>query len=624
MTNFSDYIEVVNLASPGLGDSIRGPIEEFSTKHLDSFNYNEKMVGLLHGQVQSGKTAQALGIISQAADRGFRLFLFLTTDNVSLQQQTLDRAQRFLPMFQVYDETEDTNFYKNGISKPIVLVLKKNQRVLSSWFDNFSKSRFVQQCPMLIIDDEGDAASLNTKVNKNDQSKINQLIENIFRIPPSGIYLQVTATPQALLLQGISSGWKPTFAYSFNPGPAYRGGKDFYNEKTNLQRVVDDGDVNVLLSSPIVPESLRKAFLQFIVASIQLEREGKTVSNMLIHPSHKVRDHAKVKVKLHDLISSLMIDYIAKSPSLKDQFYYAWLDMQETYPSIANFDDVWGKFGKVVSTLRVFVLNSKMERNSDYNRGMNILIGGNVLGRGLTIQGLQVVYYTRQSKTPLADTVWQHQRIFGYDREIGLCRVFATRQLFKIFRDLTEASQVLFEAVSKEPIERIPIMLPENIRATRKEVIKSDDIEFIAGGVNYFPSEPSDKNTSALDSKLGVENKERIISLEEALHIVQLQEVDDDIDWDKEAFIGALKALIERKNGNDRCLLLVRTGRSITKGTGTLLSPNDRDLGEANPDKLVLTMYRLIGEREKGWNGKPLWVPNIKLPKGKVFWRITD
>ncbi len=102
-----------------------------------------------------------------------------------------------------------------------------------------------------------------------------------------------------------------------------------------------------------------------------------------------------------------------------------------------------------------------------------------------------------------------------------------------------------------------------------------------------------------------------------------MQEVQDNLDWNKDAFTASATALMSKKPAV-KCLLIIRTERSIQKETGSLLSPDDRALGDSNPDKLVLTMYRLKGEIEKGWNGVPLWVPNIKLPNGNVFWKNID
>ncbi len=69
-------------------------------------------------------------------------------------------------------------------------------------------------------------------------------------------------------------------------------------------------------------------------------------------------------------------------------------------------------------------------------------------------------------------------------------------------------------------------------------------------------------------------------------------------------------------------ILIVRRNRSISKGTGTLLSPDDRQLVNSFPDQTVLALYRLNGERDKGWKGNPFWVPNIKLPgRMMVYYR---
>jgi hypothetical protein len=622
MNFFENYIQIQNISSNGLGDAIKGSIIEFSQKYLETFDYKTRKLGLLHGQVQSGKTAQALGIIAKAADEGFKLFIYLTTDNISLQQQTLDRAQRSLPTFNVYGEMDELSFLQNGFSKPVILILKKNPRVLSTWLTNIQRTDIAKKRAIMIVDDEADNASLNTKINQQEQSRIYQLLEQLFTISPSGFYLQVTATPQALLLQTNNSIQKPSFAYAYKPGKKYLGGDDFYIKGEQIQKVVDDKDVSLLLDTDSLPESLKKAILAYLIITIQLDHENKKSCNMLIHPSHKVKVHGKVKTKIQTLLSSLIIDYLANSPAIRDEIFYAWNDIKETYPSIIPFQVAYEKFGSIITNVKVLVLNSISEKSGDINNGYNILIGGNVLGRGITISSLQVVYYTRESKTPLADTITQHQRIFGYDRIFSLSRIFATQKLLKIFRELSEANQVIFNGVDHGNLENIPILLPEKIKPTRMNVVETNSLELIVGDVNYFPLEPLDTNTTTLDKILGISDSTKPISLDEAVDIVSHQRVNDFIDWNKDVYQAAIIALKERQP-QVSCLLIVRTGRKIKKGTGTLLSPNDRALGEANNDKLVLTMYRLTGEASLGWNNKPLWVPNIKFPKDKVFWRTA-
>ena len=69
-------------------------------------------------------------------------------------------------------------------------------------------------------------------------------------------------------------------------------------------------------------------------------------------------------------------------------------------------------------------------------------------------------------------------------------------------------------------------------------------------------------------------------------------------------------------------ILIVRRNRDVAKGTGALLSPNDWSLGASVTDKVVLTMYKMTGT--KGWGGRQLWVPNIKLPNDVVYYDVSD
>ena len=94
------------------------------------------------------------------------------------------------------------------MKKLAVIVLKKNGRILKQWKNNLSSTNFVAGNPLFIVDDEEDAASLNTKVNKNTQSTINKNLEEIKKTTTSSVYMEVTGTPPSILLQTVKSGWK--------------------------------------------------------------------------------------------------------------------------------------------------------------------------------------------------------------------------------------------------------------------------------------------------------------------------------------------------------------------------------------------------------------------------------
>jgi len=80
--------------------------------------------------------------------------------------------------------------------KPLIIVLKKNYQVLKTWCQHLASHIKNRNFPLIIIDDEGDAASLNTKINVSQQSTINNYLGRLRGLFPKCIYVQVTATPQ--------------------------------------------------------------------------------------------------------------------------------------------------------------------------------------------------------------------------------------------------------------------------------------------------------------------------------------------------------------------------------------------------------------------------------------------
>ena len=92
-------------------------------------------------------------------------------------------------------------------------------------------------------------------------------------------------------------------------------------------------------------------------------------------------------------------------------------------------------------------------------------------------------------------------------------------------------------------------------------------------------------------------------------------------DFSVQAFSDVLNTMLSDKP-TAQGYLIVRRNRDVTKGTGALLSPNDWSLGATYTEQTVLTMYKVTGN--KGWNGKKLRVPNIKLPSGIVYYNVTE
>jgi hypothetical protein len=92
-------------------------------------------------------------------------------------------------------------------------------------------------------------------------------------------------------------------------------------------------------------------------------------------------------------------------------------------------------------------------------------------------------------------------------------------------------------------------------------------------------------------------------------------------DFEVESFKSVLNTILAEKP-SAQGILIVRRNRDIAKGTGAMLSPNDWNLGASFDDKVVMTMYKVTGR--KGWNGRELWVPNIKLPNNIVYYDVKE
>ena len=267
-------------------------------------------------------------------------------------------------------------------------------------------------------------------------------------------------------------------------------------------------------------------------------------------------------------------------------------------------------------------MNGKSDVESDeYASGCNFIVGGNTLGRGVTFPSLQTLYYTRTAKKPQADTMWQHSRMFGYDRDPGMMMVFIDEHLYKLFADINATNNAIISQV-EQGLDDIKIYYPEGLNPTRKNVLDTDHVEAISGGTNYYPFYP-DNNTIEQISDLLAAFSEDEPYYQVSLRFIKeiLSHIITGPDFKLKSFLSIIDTMLA-ESPTTQGVLIVRRNRDIAQGTGALLSPNDWQLGGSFPRKVVLTMYQVTGN--KGWGGKPLWVPNIKLPQGAVYYDVIE
>lgn len=604
--------KIIDRGNPRLAESIQKTVSGIAPAYLEKFSFTSHEVGLLFGNVQSGKTGQMFGVIGAATDLGFPLFIILTTDNIVLHQQTIDRVREDLEGYCVCGENDSEIFAGNQLMTPTIVVLKKNYRTLRQWSNILASTGFVMGNPLFIIDDEADAASLNTLVNRDRQSSINRYLDEIKSRSASSIYLQVTGTPQALLLQTMQSGWHPYFTYYFRPGREYLGGDFFFpKEKPDCIALIDE-----------MEEPLHDALAHHLTASAQILLSGGKVCNFLIHPSVRKAVHSHFEQNVSRALGRFTAEIADGTLQGRIQQAYGGIAPVKTakLPFDAIYDCVCGLL--MDKKVKILLMNTDASVSSaEYSTGSNIVIGGNTLGRGVTFAGLQTIYYTRTAKKPQADTMWQHSRMFGYDRDAGMMKVFIDDHLYKLFADINATNNSIIAQVEKG-VESIKIYYPEGLNPTRKNVLDDSKVFALSGGTNYFPQSPANNTIEDISRLLEPfadtteYHQVNIRLIKEVLtHIESLS------DFKVSSFTSVIDMLLSEKPVCQG-ILIVRRRRNVAKGTGALLSSNDWTLSNSFPSSLVLTMYQMTGE--KGWGGQPIWVPNVKLPDNVVYYDVDD
>lgn len=613
------------IADPNYRTAIGTTKDKFNSAILDDFDWVSFRQCLLYGDVQSGKTSHVLGIVGEAFNSGFRFALFLTSDNTRLVDQTFERILTAFPTASVCSANDERRFRisanESSQTQPVIVVLNKNKSILDRWKKIFSGTNALHGKALLIIDDEADAASLNAKVNKGQTSPINKILTEIRNLSPCCIYLQVTGTPQANLLQARIDKWRPDIVLSFDPGPKYIGGRQLFNELPNLNvRGFGSGETTE-------QKELDRALVTHLLTASLLENNGDKACNMLVHNSRHKEDHSIAESTIKDSINNIRRSL--DTDETKNLIESIWKEeLQPLCHCEISTDAILNLVHSFVRRHQINTLivnsNNKIAEEDSLKTGFTIVIGGDSLGRGLTIPALQTVFYSRTTKTPQADTLWQHARMFGYDRKIEFLRLFMPGDVLKIFNEVHKGNEAIKRQLETNPnIEEINIDLDQKIRPTRRTVINSDYLRIIVGGVNYFATNPEVQDMRGLDlilNNFSTSDCELKVTTKSLISILQFFDADE-TDFAIRSFIGILE---DRVNANpaDDSWLAIRRGRRVKQGTGSLLSETDRKFSDSINSQPVLTLYKI--DESLGWSSSPIWVPNIKLPAGSLYYRSIE
>lgn len=461
--------------------------------------------GLVVGYVQSGKTANYTAVAARASDVGYRLIIVLSGIHDSLREQTQNRLNREL--VKIGDQWSSLTDGDNDFSIPpnpdgfrstgtVLVVAKKIVPVLKridKWISLLGHR--VSDIPMLLIDDEADQASVNTKGNRRDikvsecyeniekidpdtsPTQTNSLIRSILQRFPRATYLAYTATPFANLFINPSAYDREVgedlfprdFVVQLPRPEGYTGTEELFGvaaHDRDVLRMVADEDIAPLRSKrrkkrdPILirselqlPQSLCDAILAFCIAgSIRTLRgiNGKP-HTMLVHVSHEQKDQFRIGNSIQNQINAWRASEEIKPGSLLNSFRSSWLDFGAvTLPEGVTEVDVLSGAIQVLKLLEdVAVLNSKSGENLRYDERPNchlIAVGGNRLSRGLTLEGLTIAYFLRT--TTLMDALLQMCRWYGFRAGYGdLIRIWTTQGIASWFVELAVVEQSLRDSI---------------------------------------------------------------------------------------------------------------------------------------------------------------------------------
>src|SRR4028119_918862 len=565
--------------------------------------------GLIYGKVQSGKTNTTIATLALAEANKFRCFIVLTSDNTWLGKQTAERFTNQIkggPVVRNWeqwknDPIEFGNQLHDYINDTgVVLVSTKNGRHLENLL-KVLKSAKASSVPTLIFDDEADNASLNTneakqaKKEKNTvpDSKIFELIAKIRQQVANHIYLQITATPQSLLLQNVDNACKPAFCVLSKPGKNYIGGDKFFEQNSQHCCPVEAEELDKLKKQRgkinpgdnwDMPPGLKLALCCFFVGSIYkmksaADKDKDAKYSFLAHIDHKRITHSTLENVIGSFVVELDKALRSKSSVTKREDALKWLsqahaELSKTASNLPPLNDlVVELYDELRNTIPKVIDATNPDKEPKYSPGINILIGGNRLGRGVTIEGLMITYYGRDAKQKTMDTVHQHARMFGYRQELlDVTRLFLPEHILDDFRAIHESDEGMRQVIDEDTgkIKLTPVWVGRKLRPTRANVLNPAAIGAFTPGSSIYPRDPLwkasevKKHTEALDkllSKFQGEDEYHPVDIDSLIEIISEMPSRScsGYVWEDERVKQALQAM--KAEGIHKGILNVRRGK---------------------------------------------------------------
>jgi len=496
--------------------------------------------GMVVGFVQSGKTTNFTAVIAKAADSGFRLIIVMSGLTKSLRSQTQVRLNAHLkdlsPFSWVFLTEKDRDFdrapgmgpvlFNNGLRTCIVIKKNKNRlKKLNRFLDDAGRSGQLENCPILVIDDEGDQASLSPNCDQDRATKINQEIIKVLNRPRLN-YVSYTATPFANVFVSPFAEenlYPRDFIYPMKETKGYFGSRLMFgssqeNEGIDVVRGIHQFEENSY-SGPDAPsstESLEQSIRWFLLAATVRRVRGngdQPHTTMLINASERVQYH----FDMWQIVRKIVVDIretILSGSDIEDELKTQWTNEVELIPpsrfnlSEVSFAQIWDELLNTIfllgpidganhdsnSQCGIVVDNSGAEVRLAYSDELPrpiIVIGGNTLARGLTLEGLVCSVFARSTK--LYDSLLQMGRWFGYRRGYeDLPRVWMFSEVFERFEFLARIEIELRDEIKRYAETNLSpkdfgvrIRLHPNMSITRQAMMRgAQKIKFDLSGTS--------------------------------------------------------------------------------------------------------------------------------------------
>ena len=507
-------------------------------------NPTNSETGIVIGYVQSGKTLSFTTLTALARDNNYQIVIIIGGTSVNLLDQSTKRVRKDLRIDSRYgfeqkwtqitnpNTQEDFDTITNALDqwanptfpndrcRTILITVMKNGSHLGNLANLISEMN-LNGVPTLIIDDEGDQASLNTRarwaarqgidvedLTENAVSTIYRRINSLRNIFPHHTFLQYTATPQANLFINIMDRLSPNFIKLLTPGEEYTGGIQFFRENPNLIREIPLNNINNA-NQPIhePPESLLEALRVFylgVVAGTVLELfrlPSQRNRSMLVHPSRLQGDHTTfngwvntIKESWRRLLSGE--DNEEKAELLAD-FRATYNDLQMTVADLPAFEALTDyNLIHAIQYTPLVEVNSRRGATPQINWQDSyswILVGGQSMDRGFTVEGLTVTYMPRNVGVGNVDTIQQRARFFGYKRSyLGYCRVFLDQVTIDAYNYIIEHEEDVRSRLEEFDVSNKHLndwdreaVLDQMLNLTRANILY-DDIDRDRFGDDWF------------------------------------------------------------------------------------------------------------------------------------------